>query len=413
MSWSDAWDIAVQATRGDRQLELLSNVGARERSRDNRRIVTTATSSTAVRASPEMEQHPVDAPLTIHNIMGNCLLAWDTSFNTGMNLSKARRFAVRDETLRKVKVELKLNSWGVPAPAAWKLSTETLHFVDCKQLPRDQPGALAGGRHLLGRFDSVMVTVSADFDHYWLPIRKETFFRVLHAAAVNLSGREFKEFCRPGGRGLDESKYLKAMRRIFDNVLAASASACIKHLVMFPFGMGAFLRHLNTQLGCGHYIGDADLQFRKRIADEFIAALCAAPMVPHVHFCLALGSAAIEPQANAEAWVRAFHGAPGNIRAKVTMVLNGDCLHLAHTLAEHSEACSVMMVNGANRSLLGNHWFGNHALQAIDENIHRRSSLMAAASYVLNSFTTANRQPRQGDALERNVTRAGGAIKRI
>ena len=47
-------------------------------------------------------------------------------------------------------------------------------------------------------------------------------------------------------------------------------------------------------------------------------------LVPRVYFCLALGTAEIEPQANADAWIRAFHGAPANIRAKVTMVVNGE-----------------------------------------------------------------------------------------
>ena len=49
---------------------------------------------------------------------------------------------------------------------------------------------LAGSRYLLGRFDSVMVTVYADSNYHWLPISKAIFFRVLHAVAVNLSGHE-------------------------------------------------------------------------------------------------------------------------------------------------------------------------------------------------------------------------------
>merc|ERR1711869_74519 len=66
---------------------------------------------------------------------------------------------------------------------------------------------------------------------------------------------------------------------------------------------------------------------------------------------------------------------------------NADALiRLAQELAKSSP--NVVLVNGANRRLIGNHWFGDHARRAIDENLHRRSWKMAALAYLLNDFST-------------------------
>jgi len=49
---------------------------------------------------------------------------------------------------------------------------------------------------------------------------------------------------------------------------------------------------------------------------------------------------------------------------------------------------TVFLSNAACSSLLGNHWHGYGAESAIDENLHRRSPLLAAVSLVLNEGAT-------------------------
>jgi len=46
--------------------------------------------------------------------------------------------------------------------------------------------------------------------------------------------------------------------------------------------------------------------------------------------------------------------------------------------------CKDTYLNGANRKLIGNHWFGERAKTAIDENLHRRSSSASIISNCLN-----------------------------
>ena len=70
----------------------------------------------------------------------------------------------------------------------------------------------------------------------------------------------------------------------------------------------------------------------------------------------------------------------------------------------------VGLLNGANRRLLGNHWFAGKATQAIDENLHRRSWRLAAAAYVLNHYVSGDRSVRQEDTLQRRVERCGGKV---
>merc|ERR1711920_663869 len=79
---------------------------------------------------------------------------------------------------------------------------------------------------------------------------------------------------------------------------------------------------------------------------------------------------------------------------------NCDALELAHDLAVQSKAANdgvnkVGLLNGANNKLLGNHWFSKGARQAIDENLHRRSSPMCVASLLLNMATEPQKRSVQ------------------
>merc|ERR1712217_753515 len=90
---------------------------------------------------------------------------------------------------------------------------------------------------------------------------------------------------------------------------------------------------------------------------------------------------------------------------------NRDALELANELAMKpkdfghldvdDQIRKVGMLNGANNKLLGNHWFSHGARNAIDENLHRRSSPMCIGSLLLNLATAP--QTRSVDELVTNV----------
>ena len=63
-----------------------------------------------------------------------------------------------------------------------------------------------------------------------------------------------------------------------------------------------------------------------------------------------------------------------------------DAWDVATRIARECDPNTVMLLNGAYRYLLGNHWFGHGAMHAIDENLHRRSVELATSSYFLNDY---------------------------
>jgi len=161
--------------------------------------------------------------------------------------------------------------------------------------------------------------------------------------------------------------------------------------------MGAFLRCLGE---CdSRYDQPAMMRrLRRRVADEFasaVAELClgSTPAAPcRIHLCLLCTSAESIQNHNCfiEAAAEKAKTTPG-IRNVLQLRRNVDSLQLAQELASSTkQTLKVGLLNGANRKLFGNHWFQSGARQAIDENLHRRSSSMARAALMLNFDT----QPR-------------------
>merc|ERR1712224_10817 len=101
-------------------------------------------------------------------------------------------------------------------------------------------------------------------------------------------------------------------------------------------------------------------------------------------------------------FVRALKDADPALRGRVTVWQGCDSPELAHKLATTSD--KVAIVNGANRRLLGNHWFSDSARRAIDENLHRRSWTMSALSYLINSYgNSPNDTEIPSDQLRKTV----------
>jgi len=338
-------------------------------------------------------------------------LQWDLKYKSlKVRFSEEHRDACREDTKRNVVRMLGLKYWGIDACNARTLpKSEIHHYVDRKTPHRGL--AAPGGRNLLGRYDAVCAKVHADLDMNWKPVETKRSFWILHCAAVNIGetrrAKDLPDFT--SGGELQEEQYLVAMQRILENIMAVCSHLGVEHLILFPFGMGALLRHLD--LVDTRYEDVSVLQrLRRQIGRRFVQALEGARADFQVHFCVS--SCAEEAVRNQDAFIRAFMGASPDLKKRVTFYPEADVMQMATDLAADSK--DVLVVNGANRQLLGNHWFGNGARQAIDENLHRRSSSMAAVSYILNGYRSDTKFVKYGfKDLERNVERAGGTVHEL
>jgi len=380
---------------------------------------------------------------------------------TENHITDRRRAEVRENTKSKVQQELQLMQWGEPVEraAASALphgdslalfidsSNYALHSPDALPTPGTAAQAAEGGSVMrLGRFDVLAVPGRADLDSAWQFRRfhdrgLERPFLVLHAAALNIgesttTATDWFEYCLDGKR-LDESRYIEDMGRIFDNILKAAIKLNVKHLVWFPFGMGAFLRHLGSldDRFSGRDIArnQAQVDLRRALCRRFARAVQTASRSSAFKLYLALGPSGHgdEADVNADAFIRALsakmspavsHSQQGG-RDMIQVCLHADALELAHELAA-SQRGAVAMVNGTNRHLIGNHWFEDGARRAIDENLHRRSWWLAAYAYVLNvGCRSSNNYSNYGNSnsnnaasvntLEFEVQRLGGKVHQL
>lgn len=290
-------------------------------------------------------------------------------------------------------------------------------------------------QYLLGKFDNLALPIRADYDDTWKPQQQgailpdcdqgfQNWFWVVHAAAPNIGesteADDFIEYSREEGprrRRLNEEMYLDDMGRIWRNCLLSMGYLGIQDAIFFPFGMGAFLRHLAKN---DDVYSDAEAMrnLRYGIAAELFKAveeLCtgARPRGPaRVHICLVTPNAESIENHNAFAEALAQRASTcSDIARIVTLNRNNDALQMAHRLAAGSgKDLKVALLNGANRKLIGNHWFHNGALNAIDENLHRRSASMARAALLVNMDTEArDRRPTQ---LRECVEWLGGKVLR-
>jgi hypothetical protein len=213
------------------------------------------------------------------------------------------------------------------------------------------------------------------------------------------------------------------MGRLWRNALRVFRRLAVDDVVLFPFGMGAFLRHLDQNDGkySDPYIM---YQLRRRTADELMAAIEEIYVSPassaarcdatrsqgpqRIHFCLVGNSP--EGIENHNVFLEAAADraqACRELKDMLNIRRNTDCLQLAHDLST-GKALKVGLLNGANRKLCGNHWFQSGARFAIDENLHRRSAPLSRAALLLNgALETCGREPGQ---LAQAVERFSGTV---
>ena len=129
-------------------------------------------------------------------------------------------------------------------------------------------------------------------------------------------------------------------------------------MVMFPLGMGAFLRKLPDKCAWYHDVCRMR-ELRREIAKRFTFAMRIAPHVK-VHFCCIAPrdpnwqSCVNEAEENQRAWRDAFEEAGLLDRSPHRLQMHDrDALMVARELAANeSDPQHVMLVNGANRRLL-------------------------------------------------------------
>jgi len=223
-------------------------------------------------------------------------------------------------------------------------------------------------------------------------------------------------------RRLNEDLYIQDLRHLWRNVLTAMRHLQVEDVILFPFGMGAFLRHLN--LNDDRYEDASSMRrLKRRIADELMHAIvdicspkskaapkASAPLETRVHLCLVC----VNPESvdNHNCFVEAAAARAKScpeLKEILQLRRNVDSLQLAHELAKKgSGKLKVALLNGANRKLCGNHWFQSGARYAIDENLHRRSASLSRASLLVN-FDTEPR-PRRATQLQETVKFFSGTV---
>jgi hypothetical protein len=275
---------------------------------------------------------------------------------------------------------------------------ELCRSVQCFTHPGSKDAHSYTRNQILGRFDVLAVPAKMDFDNLWAEgAADNALFLVHHVAALDIGSERPADFDDYSfGRGqFDETRYIWDMRTIFRVALAAQRFSGVEQAVWFPLGMGAFLRLLPQQDAL-YQFPEAMANLRLLIARAFFEALVEElgnTSNMKVHLCLAQGPEGSEVDENCLAFLKALKEAPpAGCIASLTVWLNTDAAALAQHLANtsRSQPLAVSLTNGANRALIGNHWFGDGAKRAIDENLHRRSESLSLMAFLTNGVKTLN-----------------------
>ena len=274
---------------------------------------------------------------------------------------------------------------------------------------------------LLGTLDVLAVPTRADFSAAWVPLieyvenentekpfylfKSKHPFHILHAAAPNVG-----ETCRNPPQDIDTfrlgngqfatQRYLNHYRQMMENVFNAAHFLKLQHLILHPFGMGAFIRNLHCWVKPKvdwHEGSEKKNQLRSLMVNEMVKALeTNAPRPFMCHMCYPLPERdSPEEHENNKKAIEAAMTNHNNIKLEPGV----DALALANHIA--SMGLPVGMLNSANANRIGNKWDDNGARFAIDENIHRRSHMLCLTSRAFN---------KDGMDLMSKVNQNGGKV---
>jgi hypothetical protein len=201
---------------------------------------------------------------------------------------------------------------------------------------------------------------------------------------------------------VDEVGYLHDVRTITRNIALVADRLDVKHLLWFPFGMGAFMRNLG-QIAEDYRKASIMQRLRRRTAyTQLRTLLDFLPRQCIIH--LSLREVDEETRANTDAFIRAIHEVTSDdhiqVKDRIVIDFNSDMSVVATELARTAEqGLEVMLVNASNTKLLGNQLWTTSANIAIEENLHRRSVDLACAAYAGNNVA--------GDDLGSRISRLG------
>lgn len=335
--------------------------------------------------------------------------------------------------------------------------------------------------YLIGKFDCMALPARADFDSNFEEVKPVAnaqgspaqasnapdfdvssagWFWMLHMSAPNIGESEeaedfaaYSKYDAYGKPRLDQDEYLRDMKELWRTAIMSMGRLGVDDGVIFPFGMGAFLRNLGKVDENYNKYDDRMRGLRKGIAEMVMDAIeslygdpvdlvaedpfATAPPLPaeaapkaaakagakpkaaapkakakaapkaaakaqekpmRIHLCLSVAHAQ-ESIENHNVFIEAASQKAKTfprLRDLLQIHRNIDVLQVAINLSGQS-SLKVAVLNGANRKLIGNHWFTDGASLAIDENLHRRSASMARIALLLNSGVAP--RVREGDEL--------------
>jgi hypothetical protein len=225
---------------------------------------------------------------------------------------------------------------------------------------------------------------------------------------------------------LKEDDYIRDMGYLWEGSIIAMQRLGVTDAIFFPFGMGAFLRNLDKNDESYKSASKIrTLKFRVCMAlMEAIKKLVITPGISpsglqRIHLCLfAVGEEAIGLHNSfIEAAAEMKKTCP-DLSKVLVFQINCDALQVSRELAAKMgpsgsslESPKVGLLNGANRKMIGNHWFAKGAKFAIDENIHRRSCSMARFCLLINQSTDP--QTRPSNYLANRMQELGGKVEEL
>ena len=266
--------------------------------------------------------------------------------------------------------------------------------------------------YLLGPLDVLKVPCTMDYNEQWnrFNVGVSSIFYTFHAGAINIGkdarATDYTTYQTADGF-LNEEKYIKAVSRLFSNILFVQALSGMDHSVIFPFGMEEFLREL--PLNDSRYSDESKMQnLRQLLADAFIQSFASYPDV-NVHLCVKIDEEkGSEVNSNYNAFIRAIK--KSSQEKKFKLYLNKDPSHIAQQLANTMDS-KVALLSCANRKLIGGNWRKKTTSNSMEEDLHSRSLLLSLLAFQLNEGQISkNRIPH---ALAKKVKAIGGNFTEV
>ena len=272
------------------------------------------------------------------------------------------------------------------------------------------PNSKYDNKKRIGTLDVLVVPTRADYAsdlselHEYNPnapnrpfhtLKSRNPFYVLHAAAPNIGEsphykpQDIYEYLHENGK-FYKTGYVEHYGAIMENIVKVARDLKLQHLILHPFGIGAFMRNLHNYVFDAYDEEDDKRKLRTEMIQKIVEKIPRSQDITY-HMCYPTHRPkSLEDKNNQSAIEHAM-----NDHSNIILQPGIDALALANHLAKLN--LLVAMVNYANANRIGNRWYENGAGSATDENIHRRSHMLGLTSRSLN--TERNTQKRRSPQM--------------